>query len=89
MKQRVNVTRYASQERSRHREDNAQRVYDYIVTYFEENGFSPSMKEIGEGCFFSRGTVVRYLDLLEARGYIEREYNVPRSIHVLDPNARL
>ncbi len=79
------VSRYARDDRTRQREDNVQAVYDFIVAYLEEIHFPPSIQEIAQGTYMSRGNVIRYLDLLEARGYLAREFNIPRSIRLTDP----
>jgi SOS-response transcriptional repressor LexA len=55
-------------------------VYEFIKTHFEEYGYSPSITEIAEATFMSRSSVVRHLDLLEARGRISRDPGVGRSI---------
>lgn len=80
----TNVKRYVKDNRSKEREEMMQTVYDFIVSYKDEwGGVSPSLGEIADGCYMSRSNVVRYLDILEARGHIEREHNVPRSIRLI------
>lgn len=69
-------------ERDQIREQNLKRVYNYIYDYFQMEGIAPTFDEIGEGVALSRAAVVRYVDLLEARGYINRSFNVPRSIRL-------
>lgn len=75
--------RNAPTARSLHREGTAERIYVFVRAYFAEYGYSPCMDEIAESVFMSRATVMRYVDLLEARGYITREPGVPRSIAVV------
>ncbi len=64
-------------------------VYDYVCDYWEKYNISPTHADIADACFLSRGTVVRYLDRLEARGLITREPNIPRSIQVVKRGYRL
>jgi len=71
------------------RQEMARQVYDYIRAYIDETGWAPSLRQIARGCYISRSHVVRYLDLLEAWGYIEREPGLSRAIRVVDPNRRL
>lgn len=71
------------------RKKQAYRVYNYINDYTQEEGFCPSMREIADSCYMSRGSVTRYLDLLEAWGYISREPGLSRAITIIDPERRL
>ncbi len=64
-------------------------VYKFICDYIEEFNFAPTHREIAEGCLLSRGTVVRYLDRLEAIGVLTREATIARSITLLDDKHRL
>lgn len=59
------------------------KLLNAIVKYIDENGFSPSIRELREivGCK-STSTVHRYLNRLELEGYIERKENSPRAIKV-------
>jgi repressor LexA len=75
--------------RDRTREENIRRILAYIRKYHKEHNFPPSMMEIAEACFMSRASVMRHLDLLEARGYITRIPYVPRSISLVDDDDRL
>ncbi|WP_461039740.1 LexA family protein, partial [Tepidimicrobium xylanilyticum] len=50
------------------------KLFDAIVKYIYENGFSPSIREIGKLTGIkSTSTVHRYLSKLEEKGYIERK----------------
>jgi SOS-response transcriptional repressor LexA len=75
--------------RDEQREANAERVLAFIRAYWAEHGIAPSMGEIGAACYLARSSVLRYLDLLEARGHIWRYPGVPRSIVLLDNKRRL
>ena len=56
------------------------RVYDFLCEHIEENGFSPSVRDIMSALgFASPSTVHLYLSRLEQKGYIEREQRKSRS----------
>lgn len=63
-------------------------VYRFIKEFMEKEGFSPTHREICDACFISRGSAVRCLDMLMARGVITRQPNVARSIRLLDVDAK-
>ena len=58
-------------------------IYAFIKEYISTNGISPSFREIGDGCFVSQPTVVRYIDILEAQGRILRLSGVARSLRLV------
>jgi DNA-binding MarR family transcriptional regulator len=62
--------------------NSTQIVYAFIVEYWRRNAFSPSVREIAEGCYMGVATVMRHLNRLEARGDITREMRRARSIHL-------
>lgn len=52
----------------------------------ENNGISPSIAEIATGIgITSKGSVIRYLDILENDGLIRRTKHRARSIQIIDP----
>lgn len=61
-------------------------ILKYILEYVDENGYPPSIREIGKDFDIGslRGVTV-HLDALERKGYITRS-NTPRSIKVIHPN---
>jgi repressor LexA len=62
-----------------------QLILQFVVDYVEEEGYPPSIREIGKE--FSIGSlrgVTVHLDALEKKGYITRS-NTPRSIKVVHP----
>ena len=63
-----------------HVEQTLEALYDFIQNYIHENGYSPSLREISDGCYLGRSTVLRYLDKLEAKGRIVRTMGRARSI---------
>ena len=64
------------------------RVYSFLCEYIEENGFSPSVRDITEALgFASPSTVHLYISRLEQKGYIEREQKKSRSLRISSPRA--
>ena len=60
------------------------RILSFLEAYQVENGFPPSIREIGESTQISSTSVVNYyLNQLEEMEYIERQSNVSRGIRVL------
>lgn len=58
-------------------------IYDFIVSSIEQNGYAPSIVEIGEHFGLSSpATVHKHLTNLEAKGLIFREKNVSRAIEL-------
>jgi SOS-response transcriptional repressor LexA len=57
-------------------------VYEYITRFLRDEGFSPSLREIGQGCNMAHTTLYSHLGILEGKDWIVREYKVPRSIRL-------
>lgn len=68
-------------------EQTIQAVYGYIRVYLHQWGYAPSIREIARECYMSTANVYRYLDWLEARGYITRQSGVARSIRLVEDVA--
>lgn len=65
-------------------------ILDFIESFLEENGYSPSFEEIaGRFGFRSLATVHEHLSNLEAKGYIRKSYNESRSIELTRTEYRL
>jgi repressor LexA len=65
-------------------------VYDFLARFVEENGYSPSFEEIGEGLGLSSlATVHKHVSNLEQKGLLKRDYNRSRSIDLLKPRGRM
>lgn len=56
---------------------------DFIKKYKNENGFSPSVREISDACAISIKSVSDRLMALEKKGYIKHVYGVARSITII------
>jgi len=59
-------------------------VLDFLVTFINRQGYSPSFEEIGEGLKLSSlATVHKHMQTLEKKGFIRRGYNQSRSVEVV------
>ncbi len=69
--------------------DKQKRILQFVFEYVQDNGYPPSIREIGTA--FSIGSlrgVTVHLDALERKGYIERS-NTPRSIRIVHPSYQV
>lgn len=58
-------------------------VLDFISEYIQKHEYAPSYREIAEHFqFASVATVAEYIDILRAKGYLEREENAARSLQL-------
>lgn len=61
----------------------------YLKEYHQEKGYPPTVRELMDGLGLSSTNIVsKYLDILERKGYIRRQFNSPRAIEVIDMSAR-
>ena len=61
-----------------------QKILKFLSKFQEENGYSPSIREIGESINVQSTSLVDYyLKQLEEKGYISREQHISRSICLL------
>lgn len=59
-------------------------ILHFIELFQKENGWAPTVREIGLGLgISSTSTVYTHLKTLEKKGFIERLGNTPRAIRVL------
>lgn len=64
-------------------ETNRKKIYDFIVAYITQNGYSPSIREIAKGTdLHSTSSIYNHLHLLETMGKIKMEPNKIRTIQV-------
>ena len=62
-------------------EEKLTRVMDYIRKFSEENGYTPSVREIAKECGIkSTATVHSYLERLQDKGYLNKATNKKRSM---------
>ena len=58
-------------------------VLDFVTEYIQAHEYAPSYREIAEHFqFASVATVAEYIDILKAKGYLEREENAARSLQL-------
>ena len=59
-------------------------VLDFVSTFVEQHGYSPSFEEIGSGMGLSSlATVHKHISNLEQKGELKRDYNKSRSIDIV------
>ena len=64
-------------------EDKLIMVMDYIRKFSEENGYTPSVREIGKNCGIkSTATVHSYIERLQNKGYLNKTDNKKRSVTI-------
>lgn len=60
-------------------------VLDYLATFLQEHGYSPSFEEIANGLrLASLATVHKHISALEAKNYVRRSYNQSRSLEITE-----
>jgi len=65
-------------------------VYDFISSFVDHNGYSPSYEEIADGLGLSSlATVHKHISNLEEKELLRRDYNRSRSIDLLRPRGRM
>ena len=66
------------------------RVMDYIGSFQELNGYSPSYEEIADGLGYrSKGTVHKHLKHLVEKGMITKQWNRSRSIELVSEPSEI
>jgi repressor LexA len=62
------------------------KIMEFLTTFQEENGYSPSIREIGESIGVKSTSLVDYyLKQLEGMDFIDRDNHISRSIRILRP----
>ena len=65
-------------------------ILDYVESFVDNNGYSPSYEEIANAFNYSSlATVHEHLTNLEQKGFLRKNYNKSRSLEVVrtDPNS--
>lgn len=62
-------------------------VLDFIVEYTAQNGYAPSLEEIGHKLSLAISTVHQHVTALKTKGYLKREDNQPRGMSLLEKTA--
>jgi repressor LexA len=69
--------------------DRQKRMLEFIQRFSGENGYPPSIREIGEAADISSTSVVNYnLNRLVEEGYLTRDQNVSRGLRLTDKLGR-
>jgi repressor LexA len=64
-------------------------VLDFISSFVQRNGYSPSFEEIARGLSLkSLATVHKHITNLQSKGLLQRAHNRSRSIDVLPPRSK-
>jgi SOS-response transcriptional repressor LexA len=63
-------------------DEQAERVYDYLVSYVSRYGYSPTIREIRDSNELSGWVASRVLNDLQKSGKITRVKGKPRTIHL-------
>jgi len=63
-----------------HHRNDLEAMFAFICQHQRQTGFAPTLREMGDAFFMSPGTILRYLDKMEAQGWITREWGKARSI---------
>lgn len=62
------------------------KILEYLTVFQDKNGYSPSIRQIGENIGVKSTSLVDYyLNYLQEMGYIVRDNHVSRSIRILKP----
>ena len=65
------------------KEEKLNRVMDYIRKFSEENGYTPSVREIAQECGIkSTATVHSYIQRLQDKGYLNKTDNKKRAVAI-------
>ncbi|MCK5317893.1 MAG: winged helix DNA-binding protein, partial [Anaerolineales bacterium] len=65
--------------------DRQRRILDYILSFTTDNGYPPSIRQIGASVGISSTSVVNYnLNRLVEEGYLDRDKKVSRGIRLTD-----
>lgn len=65
--------------------DTRERIFNFLHEFFDERGYSPTVRDILKGCDISSTAVVQHhLDVLEREGRIHRDPEVFRSIRLAE-----
>ena len=60
-----------------------ERMYKFIIKYISENGYAPTVRELGQAVGVSLSRVKHHLMKLEIEGRIKTKPNSPRAIKVI------
>jgi repressor LexA len=58
-------------------------IFDFISHFVSENGYSPSINEIGDDLLISNSTANTHLKIMKIKGWITSQENTPRSFRIV------
>ena len=58
-------------------------LFVYLCHYHREYNFPPTLREMADTFYMSPSTITRYLDKMQAMGWIAREWGKARGITLL------
>ena len=65
--------------------DRQQEMLAFLKQYIDKNGYPPTIREIGQAVKTSSTSVVSYnLNLLQAKGYIQRDREISRGVKLIE-----
>jgi len=65
--------------------DRQQEILAFLKQYIDKNGYPPTIREIGQAVKTSSTSVVSYnLNLLQAKGYIQRDREISRGVKLIE-----
>ncbi|MGQ9494489.1 MAG: transcriptional repressor LexA [Anaerolineae bacterium] len=60
-------------------------ILDFIRKFVQENGYPPTIREIGRAANITSTSVVNYnLNILQAKGYIQRDREISRGVKLVE-----
>ncbi len=65
------------------------KVLDFVLNFYEEKGYSPSLEEIAHHFKKSIPTVHQYIETLKNKGFLKKENNVSRGIQPQNKEAEI
>lgn len=69
--------------------DRQQRILKFLEQFTDENGYPPTIREIGKAVGISSTSVVNYnLEALQRLGHIYRDRTVSRGIRLVEPSSQ-
>ena len=68
--------------KTQHRQE-MEDIFVYLCQYQRDNTFPPTLREMADTFYMSPSTVLRYLDKMQAAGWIAREWGKARGITLL------
>jgi repressor LexA len=64
-------------------------ILEIIKTYWKKYNYSPTVREIArKASISSTSTVLKYLNKLQDKGFIEWKEKTPRTIQIIDQQAK-